>query len=136
MIAPTTPTGSRTTSELPICSSQGKSLAISTTEAVDPAGRPAWIRCDSFLGMPTSREIRSAISSLRAASPSAMAWTYFTRASRSWADQSSNARRAAATAASTSAAVPSGMVPMTSSVEGSTTSIAPVPVEATQAPSM
>ena len=47
-----------------------------------------------------------------------------------------NAALAAATAASTSAGVPSGIVPMTSSVVELVTSSIPVPVLGTQAPLM
>ena len=49
---------------------------------------------------------------------------------------SSKAVRAAATAASTSAAVPSGTVPTSSWVEGLMTSIVPVPAGATHSPPM
>ena len=51
-------------------------------------------------------------------------------------DQPGNAARAAATAASTSAAFPSGMVPMTSPLVESKTSTVPEPCDGTQAPSM
>jgi hypothetical protein len=71
---PTTPTGSRTMSELPTCSSQA---VCSTTSAIDMksiVGRPAWIWTDSSIGMPTSRETSAAISSPRAASCIPIAW--------------------------------------------------------------
>ena len=63
---PTTPTGSRVTSERPSVSSNGNSRAVAGTLAVVPAGRPAWIITAIFPGMPTSREINPPISSLRA----------------------------------------------------------------------
>ena len=40
-----------------------------------PAGRPAWISCERNIGMPTSPQIVSAISWLRAPRPSARPWT-------------------------------------------------------------
>ena len=51
-------------------------------------------------------------------------------------DHSGKAARAAATARSTSSTVPSGTVPMTSSVVESITSMEPEPVDGTQVPSM
>lgn len=101
-----------------------------------PTGRPAWIMLAHMRGMPISSEITWAISSLRAPSASARRWMYLPRSSGSVWLQVSKAALAAATAASTSAAVPSGMDPMTCSVEALTTSMRPVPVEGTQAPSM
>ena len=50
--------------------------------------------------------------------------------------QVSNAALAAATARSTSSAVPAGIVAMISSVEGFSTSMVSVPVDGTHAPSM
>ena len=61
---------------------------------------------------------------------------YLPRSSGSVRPQLSKAALAAATALSTSSAVPSGMRPMTCSVEALTTSMVPLPVEGTQAPSM
>ena len=58
------------------------------------------------------------------------------RSSSGVADQAGKAALAAATARSTSSVVPSGTVPMTSSVVESMTSIDPEPVDGTQAPSM
>ena len=52
------------------------------------------------------------------------------------ADQPGKASRAAATARSMSSTVPSGTVPMTSSVVESITSIDPEPVEGTHRPPM
>ena len=59
--------------------------------------------------MPTSPQMVAAISSLRAPMPSAMACTYLARSLGLVADQAGKAATAAATARSTSAAVPSGM---------------------------
>ena len=101
-----------------------------------PAGRPAWIIVDQVIGMPTSPEMTSAISAERACSASLRRTMYFWRSSTGVADHESNARRAAATALSTSLAVPSGIEPMTCSVPALMTSIVPVPSEGTQAPSM
>ncbi len=61
---------------------------------------------------------------------------YPSRSSRGSADHDGNAAPAAATAASTSAAVPSGIEPMTSSFDGLTTSMLPLPAEGTQVPPM
>jgi len=70
---PTTPTGSRTTSELPISSSQTASSITCGIEPNDVVGRPAWIIFESFSGIPTSHAISAAISSLRSARPAAIA---------------------------------------------------------------
>ena len=58
------------------------------------------------------------------------------RSATGMADQAGKAALAAATARSTSSVVPSGTVPMTSSVVESITSMVPEPVDGTQAPSM
>ena len=86
--------------------------------------------------MPTSCEMMAAISSVRAASASPMRISALARSSREVAAQAGKAAAAAWTALSTSSAVPSGMVAMTSSVVESMTSRTPVPVEATQLPFM
>ena len=133
---PTTPTGSRTTSEFPICSSQGTSEA---TWAIDPksiAGRPAWIVRASASGMPTSAAISAAISSARSASAALIAVHASTRCSTGTSRHSSNPARAAFTARSTSSGVPSGMRPITCSVVESTTSIVPEPAGSTHSPPM
>ncbi len=90
----------------------------------------------NMMGMPISSEMTWAISSLRAARPSAMAWMYLPRSSLVVWPQVLKAALAAATALSTSAAVPAGMAAMTCSVEGFSTSMVSDPVEGTQAPSM
>ena len=102
-MAATTPTGSRTTSEWPTFSSKGKSPSMRAYMPKVPMGEPAWIIAESFSGMPTSPEMVRAMSSARAFSPS---WIFFRKAARSAtgvAAQPSKARRAAATAACTSA---------------------------------
>ena len=99
-------------------------------------GRPAWIIPAQVIGIPTSPAMTSAISPLRAASPSWRRRRYFWRSSTSVWLQAGKAALAAATALSTSAAVPLGMRPMTSSVAALITSIVPEPSEATHAPSM
>ena len=88
------------------------------------------------IGMPTSPQIVSASSWLRAPMPSDMAWMNFDRSWASVCDHVWNAVCAAATARSTSSGVPSGTRPMTSSVEALITSMWPLPVEGTHAPSM
>ena len=65
-----------------------------------------------------------------------MRWMYLPRSSCGVAAHAGNAALAAATALSTSSAVPSGMVPMTSSVDELMTSRVPAPVDGTHAPSM
>ena len=86
--------------------------------------------------MPTSWAMQLAMSMVRAPSASEMRWRYFPRSSMEVCDHVGNAALAAATALSTSAGVPSGMVPITSSVLEFTTSMVPVPVDGIQAPSM
>jgi hypothetical protein len=90
----------------------------------------------SHFGMPASRVTTVAISSMRAPRPSEMRVQNLARSSGLLADHSGKAARAALAAASTSAAVPWGMRPMTSPLVESYTSIEPVPDDATQAPSM
>ncbi len=131
-----TPTGSRTTSELPTFSSHWNVFAsFAYIENVN-VGEPAWMRVASFIGMPTSAAMVRPISSPRALRPS---WIFCRKAPRSAAgvrDQPSNAARAACTAASASCASPAGMVAMTSSVDALCTAIVPAPCGATHAPSM
>ncbi len=97
-------------------------------------GNPTWTNWERMRGIPTSWVIRSARDSLRASS----AWpTLVNRAVRSatgTALHPGKARRAAATARSMSAAVPSGTVPATSSVVGSTTSMVEDPEGSDQTP--
>ena len=81
--------------------------------------------------MPTSPQIVSAISWLRAPRASARPWMNLPRSAGEVCDQVSKADFAAATARSTSSAVPSGMRPITSSVLALITSIEPEPVEGT-----
>src|SRR5438067_3123253 len=90
----------------------------------------------SHFGMPASRVTMVAISSIRAVSPSAMREENLARSSGDFDDHSSNAARAALTARSTSSAVPSGIWPMTSPFVESKTSIEPLPLDGTHAPSM
>ena len=52
MIAATTPTGSRTISELPTFSSHWTSSTSCGMEAKVPVGSPTWIIRASFSGMP------------------------------------------------------------------------------------
>ena len=135
-MAPTTPTGSCTTSELPISSSHSKLSAALAASAKAPAGRPTWMEPESVIGMPTSWLITCAISSVRAARASPMRVSSLARSSVEVAAQPGKAAAAASTALSTSSGVPSGMVAKTSSVAESMTSSVPVPVEGTQAPLM
>ena len=102
-MAATTPTGSRTTRELPTCSSNGNSAASCAYSAKLDCGSPAWIRLAIFSGVPTSALMVRAISSARAFSPSWMRDRQAARCAGAVADQPSRASRAAATARSTSA---------------------------------
>ncbi len=73
MIAPSTPTGSRSTRELPISSSQAISSISPGIAANWAVGRPAWMILLSLIGMPSSWAIVAAISSERSPSPAAIA---------------------------------------------------------------
>ena len=127
---------SRTTSELPTISSSGVCPRISTIEANDMRGSPAWMNSAWVRGIPSSRATSAAISSARSSSPMAMASNRRARSSAEVWLQVSNASRAAATARSTSPPVPSGIDPITSSVVELRTSIVPGPEGFTQSPPM
>jgi hypothetical protein len=73
VIAPSTPTGSRSTRELPISSSQATSSISPGVAANWAAGSPTWIIRLSFSGIPSSWVIVAAISSPRSFSPAAIA---------------------------------------------------------------
>ena len=73
MIAPSTPTGSRSTRELPISSSQATSSISCGIAANWPIGSPAWMIWLSFSGIPSSWAIVAAISSARSPRPAAIA---------------------------------------------------------------
>ena len=129
-MAATTPTGSRRTStgvpSTPVrVSSHGYSRAMPRKASICIHGAGDCARLENDVGEPISVVIRSAISaSLPAYSPE-KAWTTSMRSCGvirghgPW----SKARRAAATAASMSAGVPSGTCATTCSVCGETTSI-------------
>ena len=133
---PTTPTGSRVTSVRLIVSSNAKSRAVAGTPPVVAAGIPAWIMVDMPRGIPISSEMSVPISPMRAPNWPARPSIRARRSSSGVAAQPSKAARAAATAASTSTAVPAGTEPMTSSLDGLMTSMLPSPSEATHWPSM
>lgn len=135
-MAPTTPTGSRTTSELPTRASNGNAPSSLAKLPQLKTGLPTWIARASLIGMPTSPAISWASASLRAFRPSAIFWMISARLGAGVAAQPSNAARAAATAASASAALPSGMVPITASVVEWITSMVPLPCGATHWPLM
>ena len=136
MIAPTTPIGSRTTNELPISCSHSTRSSCSGIEPKSIVGSPAWIAFDSATGMPSSEATSAAISSERSASLAAMPAHASARAVIGVWLHVSNASRAAATALSTSAGVPSGTRPMTSSVAGLTTWIVLSVAGSTHSPPM
>ena len=86
--------------------------------------------------MPTSVAIAIAISSARLPSSAEMRRSASARSAGGMVDQPSKAARAAATAASTSVASPSGMRVIGSSVAAWSASIVPVPWGAVHRPSM
>lgn len=136
VIAPTTPTGSSSTVELPIRSSKAYRAVSSAYEAATSTGTPACTICDSGSGEPSSAVMVSASSSLRAASASASAVSRAARSAGGVAAQAGKAARAARTAASTSSAVPAGTWAMTCSSTGFTTAIVSWPAAGRHAPSM
>ena len=87
-------------------------------------------------GAPSSLMMTSASSAFRAAMPSEIAPRISARSFGSVSAKDSNARRAAATARSTSTGLPSGICPTTSSVAASCTSNVPFPSGSTHRPSM
>src|ERR1700722_14029659 len=135
-MAPTTPTGSLITRELPISSCQLYDAARAALSANSPMGSPTWNVSVRLRGIPTSWLITSAISPARAWSPSAIFCRYAPRSLADVAAQPGKARLAAWTARSISAGVPAGIVANTSSVVESITSNVSDPDGETQAPSM
>ncbi len=121
VIAPTTPIGSRTISELPTSSVQAKSSARPAMDSTTAAGNATWAVRDIPIGEPISAVIAWAISSVRAARPAPRRRSTSARCCGVVADQAGKAARAAATARSTSAAVPAGVSATTSPVAGFTT---------------
>ena len=87
-------------------------------------------------GVPMSVAAARAISSIRCEIWADTSRSTLARSATGVCDHSSNARRAAATARSTSSTVPLGTWATTPPVVGLTTSIVAAPVDATQAPSM
>ena len=118
---PTTPIGSRTTSELPICSSQVTSPATCAIEPKSIAGQPC--ACASQgqwhtdLRRDQCADLVAALGQHGADPVPASA-----RCSTGTSRHASNPARAALTARSTSSGVPSGIRPMMSSVVESVTS--------------
>ena len=113
----------------------GTSSTIAGAVLKVASGRPTWIGRACRAGIPSSVAMRTVSSSARASSPSAMRVSASWRTSSGACDHAGKAARAAATARSTSAGVPSGMRPATSSVAGLTTSSTWSEDGATQAPS-
>jgi hypothetical protein len=113
VIAPTTPIGSCTTSELPISAVQSKSLARSAMEVATATGKSTCAVLDSPIGAPISAVIAAARSARRAARPAPIRRTISARSSGEVSDQVRNAARATPTARFTSAAVPAGITPAT-----------------------
>lgn len=140
--AATTPTGSRRTSSGPRTpprrSSYTKSRAMVIAASQTIIAPSAWARTDQEYGEPFWALMERAISSYRAATPSLIRVTTAIRSSTVIRGQgpSSKARRAAATARSTSAAEACGTRPMTSSVCGETTSMTSSPSGSVNSPPM
>jgi hypothetical protein len=132
----TTPTGSRSTIELPTFSSHWKPPSIFAYMPKVNVGEPAWMRVASLIGMPTSCAIVLPISSERAFMPSLIFARKAARSAGGVAAQPSNAARAAATAELASCSSPSGIRAITSSVAAEWTSIEPLPCGAVHAPLM
>ena len=136
VIAPTTPTGSLTTSELPISSCHAYDVAWVALSTNAPVGNPTWMGPVRVRGIPTSWLITSAISSLRAWSPSVIFCRKAARSLGGVADHAETRGAAASTARSMSAGVPAGIVANTSSVVESITSRVSDADGLTHAPSM
>jgi hypothetical protein len=135
-MAPTTPTGSLTMSELPTLRSNSKSDTTCSMEPNDAMGSPTWIRFERVKGMPTSWEMSSPRASMRAPRAPATADNSSTLCLTGVADHDGKACFAAATALSMSSVVPSGTLPITASVVESMTSMDPSLLEGTHAPPM
>ncbi len=135
-MAPTTPIGSRTITEFPTDFSQSKSVATCAMEAKDAIGSPTCTNWERTSGIPTSWVMRSARDSVRSPSKALTLVKSAVRSSTGVADQDGKAAAAALTARSMSSVVPSGTVPITSSVVESMTSRVPDPLEDTHAPPM
>jgi hypothetical protein len=141
-IAATTPTGSWRTmtspSEPARVSSHGKARAMVRNASICIHGAGAWARLEKDSGAPISVEMISAISPSLPAYRWEKVWTTSMRSSgliRGHGPES-KARRAAATAASMSALLPSGTVATTCSECGETTWIVSPVAGAAQSPSM
>lgn len=136
VIRPQTPIGSLTTSVAPRCSSNTKSFSTAIAALKCPDPRPTWKPPASAAGAPISSVSAAARSPARFWYSSRMFWSTSTRSSRVVVDQPGKARRAAATARSTSAAEPRATLPQTSSVAGFTTSKVPAPAGSVHWPPM
>ena len=110
MIAATTPTGSRTSVEVPTSSSHTNSEARCALSANVNVGSPAWMPLASMSGIPTSLAMHSAMSSPRSASFSEMRVSSSPRSLGLVFAHDVNAAAAASTAAFASSTVPAGIV--------------------------
>jgi hypothetical protein len=126
-MAATTPTGWRTTSELPTRSSKATPATTWGSAENVITGRPTWIMVARSTGIPTSSARRAPISVMRAWSPSPTRASTAARSAGSVAAHASPAARAASTAPSASPAPAAGTVAHTSSVAGLWTSMTPSP---------
>src|SRR5262249_38226454 len=99
-------------------------------------GRPACMRPESLIGMPTSCEIVELSSAERAFSPSEIFCRYSARRAGGVAAQASSAPRAALTAAAMSFSPPAGTLPITAPVPALGTSMASLEEGATHWPPM
>lgn len=123
VIAPTTPTGSRTTREVATSSVHGKSVAAAIVAVAEMTGRAACAIREKVIGAPISAVMVAAISSVRACRPSQTRRRTAARSAGAVEAQPGSAAAAAATARSTSAAVPAGTAATTAPVAGLRTSI-------------
>lgn len=125
-MAPTTPTGSRTTRECPIRSSAVAAASSAVKPSSTRTGSPAWTRRENVIGDPISRVTVSASSSWCFTRASRSAVRAAVRSSTPVAAQPGSARRAASTARQTSSLPQSGTSPTIRRVAGFSTAIVPV----------
>ena len=137
VISPHTPTGSRTMRSPPMSfsNSNSRSTFSATAKWLRPAGACMGLAIVAS-GAPISCEMASARSSIRSLYSSMTRSSSAIRSSRVECAKLSKARRAAATARSTSAALPREIWPATCSVAGFTTSKSRPSRGVTQCPSM
>ena len=134
VIIATTPTGSCTTRALPTVSEKLNSRSAASVPMKWPRPAGTCAICAKEIGAPISRLVAAASSGRRAFIPAMIFSRIAARSSMLDCDQAGKAARAAATALSTSAAVPKVISVQGCSVEGSITSWRRPPSLSTHAP--